>query len=90
MLCMENYEIYILYSGLLRGEGKGIQSTQARAPLGGPCCCQKQRRLDVTCFVLVLVFLDLLRKFPIDIEIEICTWLSLISKRRSPSPNRCL
>ena len=62
--------------------------------LGIQRCCQTQRglvlALVVTCFLLIMVFLDQIRKFSIDMEIVICKWLSLISKKWSPPSNRCV
>ena len=70
-------------TGPLRG-GQRVQSTQTWAPLGGPRCCQMQRGL--------VLYLGLLRKFPIDTRNKISLWLSLISKKikRSPPPNCCV
>ena len=50
--------------------------SQARAPFGGIRCYQTQPGLilAVTCIVLVLIFLDFLRKLLIDVEIKICKW----------------
>ena len=36
---------YTICTGSLRGEGKEVQNTQARALLEGPRCCQTQREL---------------------------------------------
>ena len=74
-------------------EGKGIQCTQGRAPLGSLGCCQAQRGLVlvVTCFVLALVFRPV-REISIDTEIEISRRLSLEKgpKKGSTPPTPCV
>ena len=79
------------HTAVERGGGKGVQSTQARAPLGVRAVVKRNaNRFHLSCVWCWFWYLDLLRELPSDMVIKIGEWLSLISKKRSPPFNRCV